>query len=62
MLKKKMQSLVREKNLAQQKFEVVSDSSASRVLGGLIKDCDKLVKCGTFEGNCPNLTTCTTFT
>lgn len=61
MLKKKLQTLVTEKNLSVQKhFEVVSDSSAAEILGG-VQDCPKLQTCGQFSGNCPNLTLCERF-
>ena len=61
MLKKKMQHLAKAKNLSDQsKFEVINDSSASEVLGG-VRDCPNLVACGTFDGTCPNLSSCGTY-
>jgi len=65
MLKKKMQVLAKGKNLSSQsKFEIISDSSASQLLGGVnsVVDCPKLVNCGTFEGTCANLAVCNRFT
>jgi len=63
MLKKKMQVLAKEKHLSSQnKFEIISDASASQVVGGInVKDCPNLQACGTYDGTCPNLTTCITY-
>ena len=59
MLKKKMQKLASENNLpAQNKFEIVNDSSAAEIFGGAAQDCPKLQSCGTFTGDCPNLSLC----
>lgn len=61
MLKKKMKDLAKEKNLStESKFEIISDASASQMLGG-VRDCPNLVACGTFDGTCPNLASCGTY-
>jgi len=65
MLKKKMQSLVHEKNLSiPGKFEIVTDPSASIIYGGAVsapKSCAILNDCGTYTGTCPNLVSCGSF-
>jgi len=61
MLKKKMKSFF-ENHLESNdvRFEVISDQSASRILGGLLV-CNQLVACGEYSGVCPNLELCRTY-
>ncbi len=40
-------------------FEVIKDASAVSVQGG--GDCSMLVNCGTFSGDCDNLSSCTSY-
>ncbi|QJD96255.1 hypothetical protein HH214_10460 [Mucilaginibacter robiniae] len=62
MLNKKIHSLVLQRKLGQfEDFEIIYDSSASTVVGGLAA-CDKLSDCGTFTGSCDSLNKCGTFT
>jgi len=60
MLKKKIQSLVSKGKLGEQgNFEIIYDSNASKITGGL-EACPYLSKCGQYSGDCINLTSCGT--
>ncbi|QJD96256.1 hypothetical protein HH214_10465 [Mucilaginibacter robiniae] len=62
MLKNKIQTLVTRENLGDRgNFEIIYDSNAADILGGL-EACPYLGKCGTYTGDCQNLTNCGTYT
>jgi hypothetical protein len=61
MLKKKVMSLVEKNKLGEAgNFEVITDSSAAQLVGGLLS-CPSLSTCGTYNGDCSNLTACGTY-
>jgi hypothetical protein len=62
MLKKKIQTLVSQRNLGEQtNYEVIYDSSAIQILGGT-SSCPLLTSCNNFKGDCPGLSTCGIYT
>lgn len=60
MLKGKLKDLVSRKDVGRDSsFEILSDHQASFVLGGA--DCTKLAVCGTYIGQCSELSACNRF-
>ncbi|TWR26809.1 hypothetical protein FPZ42_07155 [Mucilaginibacter achroorhodeus] len=60
MLKKNLKSLVENNNLnSTGNFEVIYDANAMSIAGG--GTCQKLNSCDEYTGDCPNLTTCGTY-
>jgi len=61
MLKKKIQELLlAEPNQGAEKFEVIHESSASKIVGGT-QNCMSLEQCSAFYGWCGALKNCTTY-
>jgi len=60
MLKNKIQALVTKENLGQNDFEIIYDSNAAKVMGG-VQSCPELSSCNTFTGDCPTLKICGTY-
>jgi hypothetical protein len=61
MLKRKVQSLIGKRNLNDiADFEVICDPTAEMIIGGV--GCGELLSCGPFNGECPRLMTCVSYT
>jgi len=61
MLKNRIQALVLKENLGQNQFEIIYDSNAAKIVGG-VKSCPALTECTTYTGDCPVLISCGTYT